>query len=91
VQGVLERCLSLEKKAFAKHEAMDLAAETRRRGSLLLVALASPQWPDLGALGQAAGSYIYIYIYMYHVYTYIYMYVFMYIYIYISVPQRLVL
>jgi ribosomal protein S18 acetylase RimI-like enzyme len=55
--GVLQRCSALERKCFAKHEAMDLAVETRGRGSSLIVALEEGQiWPDLGALGASAGG-----------------------------------
>lgn len=55
-RGVLERCGALERRCFAKHEAMDLAAETRGRGAALIVALAEDQaWPDMGALAASDG------------------------------------
>ena len=55
--GLVERCGALERKCFAKHEAMDISAETKSRGSMLLCALApAAEWPDVGALGAAASG-----------------------------------
>ena len=51
--GLLERCCALERRCFAKHEAMDLPAETRGRGALLVCAIAAPAWPDLGSIAAA--------------------------------------
>eukprot|EP00316_Scyphosphaera_apsteinii_P021476 CAMPEP_0119306886 /NCGR_PEP_ID=MMETSP1333-20130426/7534_1 /TAXON_ID=418940 /ORGANISM="Scyphosphaera apsteinii, Strain RCC1455" /LENGTH=171 /DNA_ID=CAMNT_0007310313 /DNA_START=56 /DNA_END=571 /DNA_ORIENTATION=- len=45
--SLLEGCATIERKCFAKHEAMDVAAEVRKRGTCLVCALLTEGSPPV--------------------------------------------